>query len=60
MSSPSCPSITERAKVVLDPDSDGVDLAAELVDLRGDGGMAGDRRWWEGVTGGVGLGFESG
>ena len=30
--------------MVLDPDSDGVDLAAELVDLRGGGGMAGDRR----------------
>ena len=60
MSSPSCPSITERVKVVLDPDSDSVDLAVELVDLRGGGGMVGDRQLWEGVTGGSGLGFESG
>jgi len=60
MSSPSCPSITERAKVVLDPDSDGVDLVAELVDLHGGGGMAGDLRRWEGVTGGGALGFKSG
>jgi hypothetical protein len=35
--------------VLLDPDSEAVDLARELVDLRGGDGMGGDRQLWDGL-----------
>lgn len=60
MSSRSCLSITELGKLLLDPDSYDVDLAGELVDLRGGGEMAGDWRRWQVETGSGGLGFEAG
>jgi hypothetical protein len=39
--------------VLLDLDSDGVDLAPELVDLRGGDGMGGDRWLLDGRTAAV-------